>query len=81
MASAVTRKGQVTIPKEIRRSLGIEPGTRVAFELDGQGRAVLRRADFAAEVERLKGLAGFGGWDWPGTTEEFMELTRGDSAE
>ena len=30
-ASAVTSKGQVTIPKEIRRQLGIRQGRRVAF--------------------------------------------------
>ncbi len=30
-ASTVTSKGQVTIPKEIRRALGIRQGSRVAF--------------------------------------------------
>ncbi len=30
-ASTVTSKGQVTIPKEIRRQLGIRKGSRVAF--------------------------------------------------
>lgn len=30
-ASTVTSKGQVTIPKEIRRELGIGQGSRVAF--------------------------------------------------
>jgi AbrB family looped-hinge helix DNA binding protein len=30
-ASTVTSKGQVTIPKEIRRQLGIRQGSRVAF--------------------------------------------------
>lgn len=28
----VTSKGQVTIPKEIREALGIEPGDEVSFE-------------------------------------------------
>jgi antitoxin PrlF len=31
--SVVTRKGQVTIPAEIRRSLGLKEGDRVAFVL------------------------------------------------
>jgi AbrB family looped-hinge helix DNA binding protein len=32
----VTTKGQVTIPKEIREELGIEPGDEVVFEpIDG----------------------------------------------
>jgi len=33
--SSVTSKGQVTIPKEIRDSLGIEKGDRVIFLKDG----------------------------------------------
>jgi AbrB family looped-hinge helix DNA binding protein len=33
----VTTKGQVTIPKEIREELGIEPGDEVVFEpVDGR---------------------------------------------
>lgn len=35
--SVVTRKGQVTIPAEIREKLGIERGDKVAFELDEDG--------------------------------------------
>jgi len=33
----VTSKGQVTIPKEIRDALGIEPGDEVAFEQTESG--------------------------------------------
>ncbi|MBI2865525.1 MAG: AbrB/MazE/SpoVT family DNA-binding domain-containing protein [Chloroflexi bacterium] len=32
--TTITRKGQVTIPAGIRRSLGLEPGDKVAFILD-----------------------------------------------
>jgi AbrB family looped-hinge helix DNA binding protein len=31
----MTQKGQVTIPIEIRRRLGLKPHDRVRFELDG----------------------------------------------
>ena len=34
-SSRVTTKGQVTIPAEIRRALGVGPRDRVAFVLDG----------------------------------------------
>jgi len=34
--SKLSAKGQVTIPIEIRKSLGIEPGDLVAYELQGQ---------------------------------------------
>ena len=37
LVRVVTKKGQVTIPIEIREALGIEPNSRVLFELrDGQ---------------------------------------------
>jgi len=32
MASRITSKGQVLIPKEIRDELGLVPGTKVEFE-------------------------------------------------
>ena len=40
-ASTVTSKGQVTIPQEIRRALGIRQGSRVAF-VAKNGKAELR---------------------------------------
>ncbi len=45
--STVTSKGQVTIPKAIRRELGIRRGSRVAFAVR-HGRAELRVLDRAA---------------------------------
>ena len=33
MLSTVTDKGQVTLPKAIRDRLGIQPGTRIDFEI------------------------------------------------
>lgn len=35
-ATSVTSKGQVTIPREIRRGLGIRQGSRIAFRLKGK---------------------------------------------
>ena len=40
-ASTVTSKGQITIPKEVRRALGIRQGSRVAFTTKN-GRCELR---------------------------------------
>lgn len=34
---SVTSKGQVTIPKRVRRALGITPGSKVEFDLEGGG--------------------------------------------
>lgn len=46
----VTSKGQVTVPREIRRKLGVRPGDRLLFEDDGEGvrvTAVRKESPFA----------------------------------
>jgi AbrB family looped-hinge helix DNA binding protein len=35
--SKITSKGQITVPIEIRRLLGVKPGDRLLFEKDGEG--------------------------------------------
>lgn len=40
----VTTKGQVTIPKEIREELGIEPGDEVVFEPTDGGYEIRKEA-------------------------------------
>ncbi len=42
MTTTVSSKGQVTIPKELRDRLGIEPGTLLEFEAE-HGRLVARK--------------------------------------
>jgi len=47
-AVSVTSKGQVTIPKRVRQALGITPGSKVEFDLDGGGarlKLIRRRAN------------------------------------
>ena len=41
MDSAITSKGQATIPKAIRQHLGLRPGDRVKFFLHPDGSVVL----------------------------------------
>jgi antitoxin PrlF len=41
MESAITVKGQATIPKAIRKHLGLEPGDRVKFFVHPDGSVVL----------------------------------------
>ncbi len=77
MPTNVTVKGQVTIPKPVRDHLGIVPGTPVIFDIEADGRVVLRRAVPGAAPEsrfaRWRGAAG------PGpSTDEIMRLLRGD---
>ena len=71
----VTSKGQVTIPKPVRDRLGIQPGSKVDFEVADDGRAFLRKAGKRlvkpSRFERMRGTATSGL-----TTDEIMALTR-----
>ncbi|MGN6373755.1 MAG: AbrB/MazE/SpoVT family DNA-binding domain-containing protein [Solirubrobacteraceae bacterium] len=71
----VTSKGQVTIPADVRRRLGIKPGTQVEFQLDELG-ARLVRAKTSHGESIVRQMVGRG--DVPMTTAEIMALTRGD---
>jgi len=39
--STLTRKGQTTVPKEIRDYLGLSTGDRIEYTLDEEGRVIL----------------------------------------
>jgi len=76
MATTVTSKGQVTIPKRVRDRLAIRPGSRVEFELTPDGKVVILKVGDdqpAGRFESLRGRAGAGM-----TTDQIMALTRGD---
>ncbi len=85
--SNMTSKGQVTVPKDIRDALGLEPGQAVAFELDAEGNARILKVDRVAETEQRKAdfrnrlkeaQAIFKANDaFPGmTTDEYMAMIR-----
>jgi antitoxin PrlF len=76
MATNVTSKGQVTIPKPIRDRLGIEPGSAVEFQLAPDGRIVLVKVDGDPPVSRFEALRGRAGAGL--STDQIMALTRGD---
>ena len=55
MTSAVSEKGQVTIPKRVRDQLGIRPGTALTFSAVG-GKLVASKAAEAGDVfEKWRG--------------------------
>ena len=79
MATTVTRKGQVTVPKQIRDALGINPGTQVAFEVNKDGEVVLRKARHTRrEVKRDRFEAARGRADIKYRTDDLMALLRGE---
>ncbi len=59
MATTVTQKGQVTIPKTVRDQMGITPGSRVGFVLLADGHVALVK-EGSAETRHPPGDAG----DW-----------------
>lgn len=56
----VTSKGQVTVPVEIRRSLGIKPGDHLRFEQEKNGIRLVRDADEDV-FEKWRGIGTFPG--------------------
>ena len=78
MATTVTRKGQVTIPKPVRDHLGIGPGSQVAFRRAADGTIVIEKADGTRQLSRFAKVIGSAG---PGpSTDEIMALLRGDDS-
>jgi antitoxin PrlF len=78
MATTMTTKGQVTIPKKIRDSVGLQPGSRVEFFVDEKGRIVIKstlppRGDHPDRFDRARGKASR---RW--TTDHLMTLLRDD---
>ncbi|MBI4491574.1 MAG: AbrB/MazE/SpoVT family DNA-binding domain-containing protein [Chloroflexi bacterium] len=73
--ATVTRKGQVSLPKEIRDALGLVPGSEVEFHLE-QGQVVLRKR---VSPEILQQWQGYLRGKLPaGSVDEMMELLRGE---
>ncbi len=71
----VTSKGQVTIPRDVRKRLGIIPGSEVDFQLDEVGVRLVRArtSKGKAVVARMIGQGTV-----KMTTDEIMALTRGE---
>ena len=76
MATTVTSKGQVTIPKAVRDRLGIEPGNAIDFELTADGRVLLSKVGRRRKTSRFQALRGRAGAGLG--TDEIMALTRGE---
>ena len=83
MNTVVSEKGQVTIPKPLRDSLGLVPGTELEFE-ERDGTLVARRVVREDPLGRLVGLlprtdveAALGSQRGPGWTPKLDEGRRG----
>lgn len=76
MATTVTSKGQVTIPKPVRDRLGIKPGNSVDFVLAEDGRIVLMKVGGRLPQSRFGALRGQAGAGL--STDQIMAMTRGE---
>ena len=69
-------EGQVTIPKDVRDALGLEPGEAVEFDFNNAGEAVIRRPKRDHGVER-EGLIA----KMRAVSEQFAHLRDGRSTD
>jgi antitoxin PrlF len=78
MATTVTVKGQVTIPKKVREAAGIRPGDRVEVRATPRGVTIEKpkaMSDYEAGLRALAKRRVIRGI----TTDEIMEMSRGES--
>ena len=50
VVSKLSAKGQVTIPKEVREKLGVEPGDGIGYEVEGDAVRIRRVDPFDAKL-------------------------------
>jgi AbrB family looped-hinge helix DNA binding protein len=60
METTVTTKGQLTLPVEVRRALGIDTGTVLEVELGADGSVVLRKKAEPGFFDQFVGLRAAG---------------------
>ena len=81
MATTMTVKGKVTIPKKVRDALSLAPGDGVEFGVNGDGRIVVHKAGSRAQGnthnarrDRFEAVRGKAKVKW--RTDELMALLR-----
>ena len=85
MATTMTVKGQVTIPKKVRDALRLTPGDGVEFDVNREGQVVVHKARTrpsarpkaqpARRRDRFESARGKAQVKW--RTDELMALLRG----
>jgi AbrB family looped-hinge helix DNA binding protein len=79
MATTLTSKGQVTIPKQIRDALNLAPGSSVEFAVNKEGEVVIHKvgARASGKPDRFETARGKADVKW--RTDELMALLRGEA--
>jgi antitoxin PrlF len=73
--STITSKGQVTIPAEVRKYLGIKTNDKIAFVIDAEGTVRLKVPRYPG-IASLRGAAG--SLDKPLTWQQLQEIAYED---
>jgi antitoxin PrlF len=80
MTTTITIKGQVTLPKDVRDAVGLEPGDKVEVRATASGGVYIEKPGASRSYrERLEALANERSIR-DITTDEFMEASRGEVA-
>jgi AbrB family looped-hinge helix DNA binding protein len=64
IAAKLTSKGQITVPKQVRDKLSLQPGDRVLFRLEDNRAVLARTEDFLDLAGSVPVPAGKRGADW-----------------
>ena len=77
MATTLTVKGQVTIPKKVREALRLSAGDSVDFAVNAEGQIVVHKAGAktASKRDRFESARGKAEVKW--RTDKLMALLRG----
>ncbi len=77
MATTMTVKGQVTIPKKVRDALRLSPGDSVDFNVNHEGQIVVHKAGARprGKRDRFESARGTAQVKW--RTDDLMALLRG----
>jgi AbrB family looped-hinge helix DNA binding protein len=78
MATTLTSKGQVTIPKQIRDALDLAPGSSVEFAVNRDGELVIHKVggQSGRKPDRFDAARGKADVKW--RSDELMALLRGE---
>jgi len=79
MATTITSKGQVTIPKQIRDALNLAPGSSVEFAVNKDGEVVVHKVGARASRKSDRFDAARGKADVKWRTDDLMALLRGEA--
>lgn len=76
MGSALTSKGQVTIPKKVRDALDLAPGSLVEFVVNRDGEVIVRKAERRKSENRDRFEAARGKAQVKWRSDDLMALLR-----